>query len=814
MYIKSMNAAKKAAKAAEGLSPSPRITRLKSKLGSERFLSIEQAGIITRVYRDNPDEKRIIQRALALKAALENIKIQIDPDERIVGNRSSGIRSGIVFPESGCSWVEKELDSLPVRPQDPFMVDPKDAEFFRSEIMPFWEGRSLEDLLRQRGGSQIDKIEAVVKINQKDHAQGHICPDCALWLKTGPKGFREAAETAMAEAQKKGETGKADFYRAVVLVMEGARRFMLRYGECANELAANKLTANELTANTLAQTAEICRILAERPAENFREAVQSLWFLFTILHLESNASSFSPGRMDLYLYPYYKKDIESGCLSNQEVLEIIECLWIKFNQIVYMRNKNSARYFAGFPIGFNVVIGGQDGEGNDFVNELSFLFLKAQEHLGLPQPNLSVRLHEKTSDELLHKAIQVVSLGSGMPQFFNDSAVIPALENLGISKKDALNYAVVGCVELTTQGNNLGWSDAAMFNLNKVLELTLTGGRDLLSGKKIAEDRGKLSAYKNFKELENAFAAHLDYYIEKMMECCAIVEQAHKDLLPTPFLSAVINNCMEKGVDVTSGGALYNLSGIQMIQIANLADSLAAIKALVFEPALLFGSGAVSHRVSSEEFLKALEDNFLGHEELRHIILRRVPKYGNDVDWVDELGAKWARYFRTKLASFTNYRGGPCHTGMYTVSAHVPMGEMVGASPDGRLSGMPLADGGMSPMYGRDRTGPTAVLKSVSKLDKLLASNGGLLNMKFLPEFFSAPGGIEKFGLFLRSFVDLEIPHIQFNVVRREDLLAAQKNPENFRSLTVRVAGYTAYFTELAEKLQDEIIARTSYGSL
>ena len=275
-------------------------------------------------------------------------------------------------------------------------------------------------------------------------------------------------------------------------------------------------------------------------------------------------------------------------------------------------------------------------------------------------------------------------------------------------------------------------------------------------------------------------------------------------MLPTPFLSAVINDCMAKGVDVTAGGARYNLSGIQMIQIANLADSMAAVKALVFDEG----------RIGKAELLAALEGNFQGQEALRQILIHRTPKYGNDVDWVDMLGAKWALYFRKKLESYTNYRGGPYHTGMYTVSAHVPMGEMVGASPDGRFSGMPLADGGMSPMYGRDLAGPTAVLKSVSKLDKLLASNGGLLKMKFLPEFFTSPGSIEKFSLFLRAFVDLEIPHIQFNVIRREDLLAAQKNPEQYRSLNVRVAGYTAYFTELAGKLQDEIIARTAYGSL
>jgi formate C-acetyltransferase len=508
--------------------------------------------------------------------------------------------------------------------------------------------------------------------------------------------------------------------------------------------------------------------------------------------------------MDVYLYPYYKADIDAGILSQEEALELLECIWIKFNEIVYMRNRNSARYFAGFPIGFNIIIGGQDDRGRDFVNDLSFLLLKTQENLGLPQPNLSVRLHKGTSDELLHQAIRVVARGSGMPQFFNDESVIPALENLGIDERDARNYAVVGCVELTTQGNNLGWSDAAMFNLNKALEITLTGGRDLLTGNQIAENRGDLTTYQTFEELEQAFAAHLDHYIERMIRCCEEVEKAHIELLPTPFLSGVINDCMAKGLDVTCGGAQYNLSGIQMIQIANLADSLAAIKVLVFD----------EKRIGKAELLAALKENFQGRETLRQTLIHHPPKYGNDVDWVDQLGAKWALYFRKRLETYTNYRGGPYHTGMYTVSAHVPMGEMVGASPDGRLSGTPLADGGMSPMYGRDLAGPTAVLKSVSRIDKLLTSNGGLLNLKFLPEFFTGPENVEKFGLFLRSFVELEIPHIQFNVIRREDLLAAKQNPEQYRSLTVRVAGYTAYFTELAGTLQDEIIARTTYGVL
>jgi formate C-acetyltransferase len=775
------------------------ITNLKEKMLSEkRYASIEQALIITETYKENEDKPVIIKRALALKNSLSKLEIGVDDEELIVGNRTKGVRYGVVFPESGSSWIDREFETLPTRPQDKFNVNLDDIGKFRKVIKPYWEGRSLEDVIRQRYGKEIDEIAKVVKINQKDHAQGHICPNCREWLALGPEGIKQKALKKMKNATKENR----DFYESVVIVMEGAQEFFMRYHDLMKE-KADSICEEKLVLSML-EVAENCKNLSKRPAQSFHEAVQAIWFLFVILHMESNASSFSPGRMDEFLYPYYKRDVKNGIIDNQRALEIIECLWLKFNEIVYLRNSHSAKFFAGFPIGFNIAIGGQDEDGNDFSNELSFLFLKAQEHLGLPQPNLSVRLHKKTSEELLKKSIKVVSKGSGMPQFFNDEAVISSMIGLGISEKHARDYAIVGCVELTTQGNNLGWSDAAMFNLNKVLELTLNNGKCLISGDSLAPDLGNVTDYEKFEDLEEAFAKQIDYFIDKMILACEQVEKAHIDVLPSPFLSSVIDNCIEKGIDVTAGGAVYNLSGIQMIQVANLADSLAALKLLVYD----------EKRISKEDLLKAVQNNFEGYEIVRAMLLNRAPKYGNDIEWVDEIGAKWARYFNKKLTNYKNYRGGMYHTGMYTVSAHVPMGENVGASADGRYAKAPLADGGMSPVYGRDIAGPTAVLKSVSKLDSKLTTNGGLLNMKFLPEFFKTETGIDKFSKFLRTFIDLEIPHIQFNVLRREDLLAAQKNPENYRSLTVRVAGYTAYFTELAGELQNEIIARTSYGDI
>jgi pyruvate formate-lyase/glycerol dehydratase family glycyl radical enzyme len=783
----------------EELIKTKRIGLLKEKMMTEpRYVSIEQALIITKTYEENEEKPVIIKRALALKNALLQLDIAIEPEEKIVGNRTIGVRHGVVFPESGSSWIDREFETIPTRPQDKFNVREEDIIKFRGTIKPYFEGKSLEDVIRKRYGKEIDEIAKVVKINQKDHAQGHICPNSKKWLKYGPEGLKQQAIVHLKSAAKE----QQDFYKSVILVMEGTQRFMMRYYDLLMEKAEQE--TDEANKANMLEVAFNCKNLSMNPPSSFHEAVQSIWFLFVILHMESNASSFSPGRLDEFLYPFYKKDIDSGKIDKQKALEIIEAIWLKFNQIVYLRNSHSAKFFAGFPIGFNVAIGGQDEKGNDFSNELSFLFLKAQEHLGLPQPNLSVRLHKGTNEPLLKEAVRVVSKGSGMPQFFNDESIISSMMDLGVAEKDARDYAIVGCVELTTQGNNLGWSDAAMFNLNKVLELTLNNGKCLLTGNRIGPDLGNLIDYKTFEELENAFAKNINYFIDKMILACEQVEKAHMDILPSPFLSAVIDNCIEKGIDVTAGGAVYNFSGIQMIQVANLADSLAAIRLLVYE----------EKRISKEELLTALQNNFDGYEIIRTMLLKRAPKYGNDVAYVDELGVKWARFFNEKVSHYTNYRGGRYHTGMYTVSAHVPMGENVGASADGRYRATPLADGGMSPVYGRDITGPTAVLKSVSLLDNHLTTNGGLLNMKFLPEFFKTESNIDKFAKFLRTFVDLEIPHIQFNVLKKEDLLAAQKDPEKYRSLTVRVAGYTAYFTELAGELQNEIIARTSYGDL
>jgi pyruvate formate-lyase/glycerol dehydratase family glycyl radical enzyme len=776
---------------------SKRIVSLRSKtMGEERFLSLEQARIITRVYKENEESPVILKRAMSLSASLRDMPVAIDPEELIVGNRTPGIRSGVVFPEAGISWLGKEIESLPVRPQDRFNVTPRNIKIFRDEIEPFWRGRTLEDQIILTAGDEVSAIGKVVKINQKDHAQGHICPDTAKWLRFGPAGLITIAR----EKLKRADALERDFFTSVIMSLEASCCFIKRYSSLAIEMAAHE-TNTQLAVN-LREISEVCHNISINPPTTFRESLQSVWFLFVMLHMESNASSFSPGRMDQYLFPYYSRDIATGKISDAEALELMDALFIKFNQIVYMRNRNGAMYFAGFPIGFNVTVGGCDKTGNDATNELSYLILKALDHVRLPQPNLTARLHGSSPGEFTDECTRVIGLGTGMPQIANDESIIPALEHSGVSHEDALDYALVGCVELSSQGNYLGWSDAAMFNMVKVLELTLNNGRCLMTGTQIGPETGYLTDFGDYPQLETAFEKQIDHFTGRMIRLCEVVERMHQVHLPTPFLSSVIENCLDKGTDVTAGGAKYNFSGVQAIQVANIADSLSVLKKLVFE----------SKKVQKGEMLAALQNNFAGEEILRQRCINTVPKYGNDVEWVDETGAKWVRLFAEKLKKYRNYRGGIYHTGLYTVSAHVPMGQNVGATPDGRLAGTVLADGGVSPMNGRDRLGPTAVLRSVSRLPFEMAGNGALLNMKFLPSFFRTETNRQNFSSMLRAFITLKIHHVQFNVVNKDDLLKAKADPDSYRGLTIRVAGYTAYFTELAEDLQNEIIERTSYG--
>ncbi len=784
--------------------PTERAARIKNRLlENERQIDVERACYATESYRATEGEPMIIRRAKMLLYLVRHMSITIHADEMIVGNRSLLPRMGVIAPEGAVDWIDKELEILPTRPQDRFNITAAQIRDLREDIFPYWRGQTLEDTVAARVPEDV--MVAVTgkafSLNQTDHAQGHILPDVETWLRLGIVGLRDKVTAARKrpEVQNKAQQ---HYYQASLISLQAATEFITRYADLAWEQA--EITDNAVRRRELRQISEICRHLAEQPARTFHEALQATWLLFVLLQIESNASSFSPGRFDQYMLPYLQQDLQSGQLTLDEAQELLEYLWLKFNEIVLLRSSSSARYFAGFPIGFNLLVGGQLADGADATNLLSYMCLRAQADLGLTQPNLSLRIHQNSPAEFLQAASYIISKGSGMPQVFNDEVIIPGQLNRGIAPADAMNYAVVGCVELSTPGKSLGWSDASMFNLTRVLELTLFGGRDPYSSEQIGPETPPLNEMQFFTDLETAYEQQLAHYIKLMVKGCNVVDRIHAEIYPSPFLSLVIKDCIEQGLDVTAGGARYNFSGVQGVQIANVADSLTAVKQAVFDEQWL----------PAEELLIALRHDFAGQEALRQRLINRVPKYGNDDDRVDQHAQKWGDHYSKLVEQYPTIRGGVYQPGFYTVSAHVPMGANVGATPDGRFAGTPLADGGLSPTAGRDKRGATAALNSVSKLNLKLASNGTLLNMKFLPLFFEGDTALKKFTLLLRGFCQLHIPHVQFNVVSAAVLHQAQANPEAYRSLVVRVAGYSAYFTELDKELQDEIIRRTEFPDL
>jgi pyruvate formate-lyase/glycerol dehydratase family glycyl radical enzyme len=823
----------------ESARPDARAARIKQRLlTAERWVDVERARYTTRSYQRTEGQPMAIRRARMLLDLVREMSIAIYDDELIVGNRSLLPRMGVIAPEGAVDWVDRELAILPTRPQDRFNIGPEQIRELHEELFPYWRGKTLEDTVAARVPEEVARAVRgkAFSLNQTDHAQGHILPDVEGWLRLGIGGLRGQVEAARL---RPGLTGEQHvFYEAACIALQAASEFVARYAALAERMAgdmagsdsysrpmmggtAEAATANAITIEArreeLLSIAARCRWLAEYPARDFREALQAIWFLFVLLQVESNASSFSPGRLDQYLLPYLEADLAAGRLDLTSAQGWLELLWLKFNEIVLLRSSASARYFAGCPIGFNVIVGGQRHlhlrcaqaqvsviSSCDATNILSYMCLRAQADLGLTQPNLSIRIHRDSPQEFLRAASAVIGRGGGMPQVFNDEVIIPGQVRRGVDPSDALNYAVVGCVELSTPGKALGWSDSAMFNMTRVLELTLFGGRDPQTGEQIGLPTPPLDEMESFDELEAAYDAQLAHFIGLMVQGCNVVDRIHAEMLPSPFLSLVIQDCVARGVDVTAGGAHYNFSGPQGVQIANVADSLAAIERAVFAERWL----------TRWELMQALRNDFAEQESLRQRLIHQAPKFGNDDDRVDRFAARWADRYSELVARYPTARGGTYRCGFYTVSAHVPMGANVGATPDGRPAGEPLADGGLSPFAGRDRRGPTAALTSVSKINLELASNGTLLNMKFLPSFFRRENALDKFVLLLRGFCRLRIPHVQFNVVSAETLRRAQSRPAEYHGLVVRVAGYSAYFTELDRALQDEIIARTEYTDM
>ncbi|MCK2178118.1 formate C-acetyltransferase [Hafnia paralvei] len=760
-----------------------RIERLKAAMfANPREISLERALLYTVSHQQTEGEPTILRRAKATSHILDHVEISIRADELIAGNRTVKPRAGIVSPEMDPYWLLKELEQFPTRPQDRFEISNEDKQIYREQLFPYWEKRSMKDFINEQ---MTDEVKTAVKtqifsINQTDKGQGHIIIDYPRLLKNGLGQL--VGEMRSLTAQHPDNA----FYQAALLLLEASQRHILRYSALAQEMSF--ACSDALRREELANIAEISRTIATERPRGFYQACQLFWYMNIILQYESNASSLSLGRFDQYMLPFYQTSLQQG-EEPQFLQELLESLWIKCNDIVLLRSTSSARYFAGFPTGYTILLGGLTETGRSAVNPLSFLCLDAYQNTQLPQPNLGVRVNELIDRPFLLKTAETIRIGTGIPQIFNDEVVVPAFLNRGVSLEDARDYSVVGCVELSIPGKTYGLHDIAMFNLLKVMEIVLL------------ENEG--NANLSYDDLLEQIRHKICHYVKLMAQGSNICDIGHRDWAPVPLLSSFISDCLHNGKDITEGGARYNFSGVQGIGIANLSDSLHALKGIVFD----------QQRLSFDELIATLKANFATPEgeQIRARLINRFEKYGNDIDVVDNISADLLRFYCKEVETYRNPRGGQFTPGSYTVSAHVPLGAVVGATPDGRYAGEQLADGGLSPMLGQDAQGPTAVLKSVSKLDNYLLSNGTLLNVKFTPSTLEGQSGLNKLADFLGAFTKLKLQHIQFNVVNAETLRAAQAKPQDYAGLVVRVAGYSAFFVELSKEIQDDIIRRTAH---
>ena len=829
---------------------SPRIQKLVDAL-YEHMPVIEsaRAKLITESYKATEGEPIITRRAKAFAHILHNIPIIIRDNELIVGSSTIAPRGCQTFPEFSYEWLEAELDTVATRTADPFEI----AEETKAELKEadkYWKGKTTSELATSYMAPEaIKAIEHNIFTpgNYFYNGVGHVTVKYWEVLETGFEGIMEKAQKEL-DGCSVGDGNyarKSHFLEAVILSCKAVIDYAGRYAKLAQEMAAQ--TSDPVRKQELFVIAENCSRVPAKGAQNFYEACQSFWFVQQLLQMESSGHSISPGRFDQYMYPYYKKDMEAGIITREFAQELMDCIWVKLNDLNKCRDAASAEGFAGYSLFQNLIAGGQNKEGEDVTNDLSVMCIQASMHVHLPAPSLSVRVWNGSPHEFLIKAAELTRTGIGLPAYYNDEVIIPALQNRGLSLEDAREYNIIGCVEPQKAGKTEGWHDAAFFNMCRPLELVFSNGMD--KGEMVGIPTGDVTQMKTFDEFFDAYKKQMEYCISLLVNADNAIDVAHAERCPLPFLSCMIDDCLKEGKSVQEGGAVYNFTGPQGFGIANMADGLFAIRKLVYEDkkvsmkelkeALAWnydkGLDAQSAGDMTEMIMKAMQKagrnvdastaegllkTFMGmkpgEQKIQrfkeiHDMIDEVPKFGNDIPEVDYFAREVAYTYSKPLQKYNNPRGGKFQAGLYPVSANVPLGGQTGATPDGRYAHTPVADG-VSPSAGKDVKGPTAAATSVSRLDHFIVSNGTLFNQKFHPSALSGREGLEKFVALIRGYFDQKGMHMQFNVVDRQTLLDAQEHPEKYKHLVVRVAGYSALFTTLSRSLQDDIIRRTEQG--
>ena len=790
-----------------------RIAQLRERVMSTKpTVCTERARFYTEVYKEHEDQPVIIKRALALKKTMEKMSIFIDEGELIVGNQSSSHRAAPIFPEYAVDWLPEEMDELDKRPGDAFFITEEHKGELK-EIASWWKGKVLWDRGRALMSQELRDLQdsAIIKATGNlTSGDAHIAVDFQKILEVGLNGYFKEIALHHKQVDRSDREGvrKDKFYTALAIGLESFQTFIRRYRDLAIYLSKESDDRQRVT--ELERIADNCVHIAEHPPENFYQALQLVYFVQLILQIESNGHSVSLGRLDQYLYPFYKKDVASGELSEAFASELLENTWIKLLSINKIRPWSHTRFSAGGPLYQNVTIGGQTTDGEDAVNELSFLVLESVGRMKLTQPNLSVRFHQGISQEFMMACLKVIELGFGMPSFNNDEIVIPELIKLGVEKEDAYAYSAIGCIEIAVPGKwGYRCTGMSFLNMMRVLLATLHNGYDSQSGHTFHKGIGNFADFESFEQLFKAWQHQIHYYTRKTVEIDTAVDSALEEHVPDILCSAFVDSCIPRVLTIKEGGSKYDfISGLQ-VGIANLGNSLAAIKKLVYE----------EKRIGREDLLKALEENFEGKEgeKIRQLLLNYAPKYGNDDDYVDLLLKDAYMEFISELENYrtTRYKRGPIgckyYAGTSSISANVPSGAVVPATPDGRKAFTPVAEGS-SPSSGTDLLGPTAVFKSVAKLPTEKIMGGVLLNQKLSPAAIAKDADKHKLISILRTFfTELKGWHVQYNIVSRETLLAAKQNPEKYRDLVVRIAGYSAFFTTLSPDTQDDIIARTEH---
>lgn len=796
----------------EDWSPFPRVNRLRQTFLDRNYdIDVERLRLVTEAYKKHEDSPRKLQCAYAFENVLKNTSLFIYDEDLILGEIAAPAKAAPIYPEFSVDWIIEEILHSPFeeREHDQFYIRNDEERQEILELCAWWKGKTVEDLINSRleydqlKGSEVG--EKIFQTNLYHYAGvGHLAIDYAKLMKMGYVGLIEEARENLSKLSKRDPeyADKRDFYQGMIISLEAARVYIGRYADLAAQMA-EKETDEKRRGELLAMEAN-CRQIADGAPKSFWQALQLFNFATTLIQVESNGHSISYGRMDQWLYPYYEADLKSGAITKEFALELLEVEYVKMNNPTKLKDKGSmaVRNGRGFG-GESLTIGGVDRDGNDATNDLTMLMLEASAHTRMMNPWVCVRMHENTPYELKVKTVECVRAGYGHPKIFNDGPAIKGMLRKGMTLEEARDYCVVGCVEIDLPGKEYGFHDAAYVNTPKMMEMVVNGGRSLNTGKQLGPDTGSLDTYESFDEVLKSVDQQFEYWSDQMCSSLNIIDSAQRARKPLPYVSAFFEDCMASGKDLTEGGAKYNGIGPQASGMATCADSLSTIKQLVFD----------EKRCTGAELLQAVKDNWKGHEKLYALVnSSKVHHYGNDDDYADDLFKFMFECYCRHIQGRKNVRGGEFSPGVYSVNANVAMGLNTNASVDGRKKGEAISDN-MGPVHteagSHDINGPTAITNSLTKVDHSLATNGTLMNLRFPQEAVAGVEGRDNLISFLDEYIAKQAMHVQFNIMSAATMRAAQKKPEDYKDMLVRVAGYSAYFVELGKPLQKDLIQRT-----